>query len=81
MYGNPAAVAAEIGCQFRQGTDKSVRPIIYSVCKAIWPSSTDAAVAAIVGCSVRNGARYLSGELEVPAILLTAINIEITKRN
>jgi hypothetical protein len=79
-FGNSAQIAREIQGQFRPGIDKSVRPAIYSVCKALWPHSTEAHIAAAVGCSVRNGSRYLSGELECPAVLLIAINIEITQK-
>lgn len=77
--GNLGSVAAEIGGQFRPGTDRFVRRPVGAVCKALWPIKTDAEVATIVGCDPRNARRYLSGELSIPAKLLTAINIELTR--
>jgi len=81
MYGNPVAVAAEIGCQYRQGTDKIVSPRKFGiVCKALWPHKTAAHVAAIAKTSERVAARWLSGEHEPPGCVLAAILFEITER-
>jgi hypothetical protein len=51
------------------------------VCKAIWGTEkTDATVAVICKCDPRNARRYFKGELPIPSALLTAINIELTRR-
>lgn len=54
--------------------------IVGRVCKAIWTEKPDAAVAVICKCDPRNARRYFKGELPIPSVLLTAINIELTKR-
>ena len=79
-FGNSAVVAREIGGRFRPGVDRYVRSIVGPVCKAIWPEKTDTHVAAVCGCDPRNARRYLSGELPIPAILVVAINVELTRR-
>lgn len=80
-FGNSEAVATEIGCQFRPGTDRIVkRPIFPAVCKVIWPENTDAHVAAVAGCSVRSAARWLSGEIEPPIPVVLAVINEIFAR-
>jgi hypothetical protein len=80
IFGNSEAVTREIGGQFRPDADKIVRTCVGPVCKAIWPAKTDTHIAGIVGCDPRNARRYLSGELPIPAVLLVAINIELTRR-
>lgn len=78
---NSARVSREIDCQFRLGTDRIVKPrVIKGVCKVIWPENTEAYVATICGCSVRTAARYLSDEIDAPAILIVAITVELTKK-
>jgi len=80
MYGNPAAVAAEIQGQFRQGADKIVSRKFGIVAKALWPQKTAASLAAIADTNERTAARWLAGEFEPPAIIIAAIIVEITKR-
>lgn len=60
--------------------DKNVPHIVGEVCKAIWKGKTDATVAVICKCDPRNARRYFKGELPIPSVLLTAINIELTRR-
>jgi hypothetical protein len=79
-FGNPAAVASEIGGHPCPGKDRIVRTLVGPVCKVIWPGKTDVEVALICDCDPRNARRYLSGELPIPSILLAAINIELVKR-
>ncbi len=79
-FGNPEVVSTEIGCQFRQGTDKIVRPRFGVVAKALWPHKTAAHLAAIAGRDERTAARWLSGEFEPPNCIIAAIIVEITKR-
>lgn len=80
-FGNSAKTAREIDCQFRPGTDRIVKPrVVKGVCKAIWPENTEAHVATICDCSVRTAARYLSDEIDAPAILIVAITVELTKK-
>ena len=81
-YGSPAALAAEIGCQFRQGTDTIVSPKKFGiVAKALWPFKTAAHIATIAKTSERVAARWLSGEHEPPGCVLAAIIVEITRRD
>lgn len=81
VYGNPEAVAAEIGCRFRQETDKIVSPRKFGiVAKALWPLKTAAHIASIAKTSERVAARWLSGEHEPPGCVLAAILTEITAR-
>lgn len=72
--------ARKIEGQIRQGTDRIVRTLVGPVCKVIWPEKTDAQIAVICSCDPRNARRYLSGELPIPAVLLSAINAELVKR-
>jgi hypothetical protein len=81
VFGNPEIVAREIQGQFRQGTDKIVSRKFGLVAKALWPLKTAAHLAAIADSTERTAARWLSGEIEPPGILLTAILHEITKRD
>jgi hypothetical protein len=78
---NSNAVATEIGCQFRPGTDRLVSPPFTRVAKALWPFKTAAHLAAIAGKDERTAARWLSGESEPPAVVIAAIIIEITRRD
>jgi hypothetical protein len=72
--GDPAQSAREIGCQFRQGTDEIVTRNVFKGCaKAAWPRNTEAEIAAIAKCSVRQAARYLSGEFDAPPIVFIAL--------
>lgn len=80
VFGNPVGVATEIDGLFKPLTDKFVQPLAGPVCKAIWPEKTDVHIAAICGCDPRNARRYMSGELPIPAILVAAIVVAITKR-
>ncbi len=73
--------ARKIEGRISTGADRFVRSLVGPVCKVIWPEKTDAHVAAICGCDPRNARRYMSGEIPIPSILLTAINIEITRRD
>lgn len=79
-FGNPEAVAREIGGRFTPGSDRIVKTVVGAVCRAIWPDKTDAQVATICGCDPRNARRYMSGEIPMPSVLLAAINVELTKR-
>jgi hypothetical protein len=73
--------ARKIEGRIASGADIFVQSPVGPVCKALWPDKTDAHVAAICGCDPRNARRYLSGEITIPAILLTAINIKLTARS
>lgn len=79
-FGNSEAAAREIGGQFCPAKDRIVKTLVGPICKLCWPENTDAHVATICGCDPRNARRYLSGELPIPAKLLTAINIELVRR-
>jgi hypothetical protein len=80
-WNKSASVAREIDCQFRPGTDRIVKiRLVKGVCKVLWPENTEAHVAAICGCSVRTAARYLSDEIDAPAVLIVAITVELTKK-
>jgi hypothetical protein len=72
-FGNPAAVAREIGCQFRQGTDKIVMPMFGPTAKFLWPIKTAAHLAAIANTNERTAARWLSGEFEPPISIVLAV--------
>lgn len=80
VYEREIANAAKIEGRISAGPDIFVRSLVGPVCKVIWPEKTDAHVAAICGCDPRNARRYMSGEIPIPSILLTAINIEIIRR-
>lgn len=80
MYGNPAAVAAEIQGRFTEGQDKIVTRKFGAVAKVLWPFKTAAHLAAITGRDERTAKRWIAGEFEPPAIILAAIIVEITKR-
>lgn len=81
VFGNPRAVAREIDCQFRQGTDKNVGPSKFAiVAKALWPLKTAAHLASIAGRDERTAARWLSGEFEPPNKVIAAVIVEITDR-
>lgn len=76
-------VSREIGGHIEptaKNQDKIVRTLVGPVCRVIWPEKTDAQIAVICSCDPRNGRRYLSGELPIPAVLLAAINAELVKR-
>lgn len=77
---NSARVTREIDCQFRPGTDRIVRPRpIRAVVEAVWTGEkADAVVADICGCSIRTAARYLSDEIDAPAVLFAAIWVRLT---
>lgn len=80
--GNPHAVSREIDCQFSAGTDRIVKPRpIRAVVEAVWPGEkADAVVAGICDCSVRTAARYLSDEIDAPAVLFAVIWVKLTGR-
>ena len=83
MYGNPAAVAAEIGTQLR-GTPAKMRARKFGrVAKLLWPLKTAATLAEIANrtapspnyYSPRTAERWISGEFEAPlGIYAEAIN-------
>jgi hypothetical protein len=79
-FGNSAAVAREIGCQYRHGTDKIVSRKFGLVAKALWPRKTAAQLAVIASTNERTAARWLAGEFEPPGIVIAAVIVEITKR-
>ena len=80
VYEREIAGAAKIEGRIASGADIFVQSLVGPVCKVLWPDKTDAHVAAICGCDPRNARRYMSGEITIPAILLTAINIRLTER-
>lgn len=80
VYEREVANAAKIEGRIASGADGFVQSPVGPVCKALWPVKTDAEVATICGCDPRNARRYMSGEIPIPAILLTAINVKLTKR-
>lgn len=79
VCGDSARVAREIDCQFSPATDRIVKAgILKGVCKVVWGAEkVEAQVASICRCSVRTAARYLSGEIDPPAILFAAIFMEL----
>ncbi len=81
VYEREIANAAKIEGRIATGKDRFVQTPVGPVCRVIWPEKTDAHVAAICGCDPRNARRYMAGEIPIPAILLAAINVEITRRN
>jgi hypothetical protein len=84
VFGNPQAVAREIGghfCPSDKSADEYVQSPVGPVCKVLWPEKTDVKIAVICKCDPRNARRYMSGELPIPAVLLTAINVRLTERN
>jgi hypothetical protein len=72
-FGNPTAVAKEIGGQFCPAKDKIVRRKFGAVAKLLWPGSTDAHIAAIAKVDVRTARRWLSGEYEPPLCIVQAV--------
>lgn len=80
VYEREIAGASKIEGQIKSGADRFVQSPVGPVCKVLWPDCTDAHVAAICGCDPRSARRYMAGEIPIPAILLAAINTEITKR-
>lgn len=63
-----------------QGDARMCSPVFGRVCKAIWPVKTAENLAAQVGCAVRTAAYEISGEREPSARSLTAVIIQIMKR-
>ncbi len=80
VYEREIANAVKIEGRIATGADRFVQSPVGPVCRALWPEKTDAHVAAICGCDPRNARRYMAGEIPIPSILLTAINVEITRR-
>jgi len=81
----------EGGNEFESGNDRQIRqdgvapdkidrPLFGPVARLVWPFKTAAHLAAIAGTSERAAARWLSGEIEPPGLLLAALLTEITKR-
>lgn len=79
LFGNPDAVAREIGGKFRPGVDRIVRRKFGAVAKVLWPDNTEAHVAAIAKVDVRTARRWIAGEFPPPGIIIAAIIVEITK--
>lgn len=85
-YGNPEAVAREIGTQLR-GTPAKLRARKFGrVAKILWPVKTAATIADIANranplqrVSDRTAERWLSGEFEPPGVVLGAAIIEMIK--
>lgn len=73
-FGNASAVAREIQGQFRPGRDKIVPNRKFGVvARALWPDKTAFHVAAIANCEERQAKRYLSGEYDVPYVVIRAV--------
>lgn len=51
-----------------------------AVCKILWPEKTADALAEIAGTDRRSGTRWLSGESDVPAVVIAAVIVELVKR-
>ena len=67
LFGNPNAVAREIGTQFRRGTDRIVgRRVIVGFVKQHAQPKPTTLVASLCGCSERTAERYVSGEIDFP---------------
>ena len=62
-----------------RGTDRIVSRKFGIVAKALWPLKTAAHIAAIAKKDERTAARWLSGEIPAPAIVIAAIVVEITE--
>lgn len=83
MHGNVpfgVASATEIQRQKQTAPDRIVRPMFGPVAKVLWPFKTAAHLAALANTSERAAARWLSGEIEPPGIVLAAVLVELTKR-
>lgn len=52
-----------------------------SVAKLLWPFKTAEHIAAIAHTDARTARRWLAGESDVPAIVIAAIVVEITRRD
>lgn len=81
VYEREIARASKIEGRIATGADIFVQSPVGPVCKVLWPSKTDVEVAIICGCDPRNARRYMSGEIAIPAVLLTAINVKLTARS
>lgn len=79
MYGNPVAVAAEIGTQLCGTPAKLAVRKFGRVAKVLWPVKTAATVAAIASASQRTAERWISGEFEPPGVVLAATIVEMLK--
>ena len=68
-----------------QDTDSFViepvgRELLGPVAKVIWPGKTAEKLATIADADVRTAARWISGEVEAPPIIFTAIQVALTRR-
>jgi hypothetical protein len=80
-FGNPSVVASELQGQFVPGRDTIVPPPKFAiVARALWPQKTAAHLATIAGKDERTAKRWLAGEYEPPVIVITAILVEMFKR-
>jgi hypothetical protein len=76
-----ARLSTEIDGSSKPRPEENFRPgLVGDVCRLIWGKNADAKIAAIVGVSDRAGRDYLSGRVPIPAVLLAAIAVELTKR-
>ena len=72
--------AIKIDGSFKARTEANFRNRKFGrVCAAIW-EKPDATIASIAGVSDRAARDYLSGKVAPPAVVIAAINVEITKR-
>jgi hypothetical protein len=80
---NSGSAAHEIDCQFSQerhrknSTANLVRPLFGPIAKAIWPYKTAAFLAEFSGTSERTTARWISGEIDAPAIVYAKLWLKI----
>jgi hypothetical protein len=81
LFGNPQVVARELQGSFRPGEDKIVTRKFGAVARVLWPHKTAAHVAAIAGRDERTAKRWLAGEFEIPASVIIAVILEITRTN
>lgn len=71
-------ISTEIGGRSRPREDRIVRRKFGAVAKLLW-DKPDAAIASIAGCDPRTGRRILRGEVDVPAEVVIAANIEMLR--
>ena len=73
--------STEINGSRARRPEENFRPgLVGDVCRAIWGANADAKVAVIVGRSDRASRDYFSGRVPIPAKLLAAINVALTRR-
>lgn len=74
------AMATGIEGHSRHSGGKNVPSIFGAVAKAVWKKNAAKKIAGIADSDIRTAKRWLRGEYPAPAVVITAILIEITRR-